>query len=380
MLCAGPMRPTAIISINSSWNVINFRSGIVDALRVAGWRIVVLTPSDEWSSRLEEIGAEHVAVAMDSRGLSPRQDLALLFRYRRELKRLNPQIFLGYTAKPNIWGSLAAHSLGIPVINNVSGLGTAFLASGILQRIVMMLYRVALRGSRVVFFQNADDKELFLASGLVRSEQARLLPGSGIDVDYFDPASFPLRAIGPFTFLFVGRLIGQKGIYEFVEAARMVRREMPDVQFKVLGFLDAENRSAVTREEVTAWQREGSIEYLGSAEDVRPYIADADCVVLPSWREGLPRTLLEGAAMARPLIATAVPGCRQVVSHEVNGLLCAPRNPASLAQAMVQMLGLSDYERAAMGDAGRLRVKQDFTESAVVGSYLSAIEEAFTRR
>ena len=372
------MRGTLVISINASWNVMNFRRGLVEALREQGWRVVALTPTDEWSQRLAEIGAEHVPLNIDSSSLAPLRDLALLWRYRRTLKRLKPDVFLGYTAKPNVWGSLAAHSLGIPVINNVSGLGTAFIEPGPLKQIVSALYRLALRRSAVVFFQNPEDRELFLSDGLVRPQQALLLPGSGINLERFRPPE--TRPHGPFTFLLIGRLLWQKGVCEYVEAARIVRRKRPDVRFQLLGFVDAPNRSAVAREEVAAWQEEGLIDYLGSTEDVRPHLAAADCLVLPSWREGLPRSLLEGAAMALPLIATDVPGCRHIVEHQVNGLLCAPRDAAALAQAMVRVIGMSEAERRAMGTAGRARVEREFAERTVNDAYLKAVSNAVSLR
>lgn len=374
----GSMRGTLVISINASWNVMNFRRGLVEALQGEGWRVVALTPNDAWSARLSQIGVEHVPIAIDSLGLSPLRDLALLWRYRRALRRLKPEIFLGYTAKPNIWGSLAAHSLGIRVINNISGLGTAFLEPGALRGIVSSLYRLALRRSAVVFFQNPEDRTHFLSSNLVSPLQAQLLPGSGIDLERFAPPD--KRPPGPFAFLLIGRLLWQKGLREYVEAARMVRRRWPTVQFRLLGFLDAPNRSAVPREDVEAWQAEGLIDYLGSTDDVRPHLADADCLVLPSWREGLPRSLLEGAAMARPLIATDVAGCRHLVDHGVNGLLCAPRDAHALAEAMERMLEMDESERAAMGSAGRARVERDFAESIVTESYVGAIREALNRR
>jgi len=379
MLSLAAMEPTVVISINASWNVVNFRAGLIAALRERGWRVVALSPADAWSPRLAGIGAEHVPIAIDSAGLSPLRDLALLLRYRRALRRIRPDAFLGFTAKPNVWGSLAARSLGIPVVNNISGLGTAFLAGGPLRRIVTGLYRLALRRSATVFFQNPEDRDLFVAAGIVPRGRTRLLPGSGVDLARFRPPE-QARAPGPFAFLLAGRLLWQKGVREYVEAARIVRRAMPEARFRLLGFLDAANRSAVGRGEVAAWQAEGLIDYLGEADDVRPHLAAADCLVLPSWREGLPRSLLEGAAMARPLIASDVPGCRQVVEHGVNGLLCAPRDAAALAGAMLAMIGLGEAERAAMGAAGRARVERDYDEKRVADAYLEALDGLVSRR
>lgn len=369
---------TIAISINASWNIFNFRAGLIRALQAEGYRVVALSPPDAWAPRLAELGIDHVPVAMDSAGLSPLHDLAVLTRYRRALKGLRPDIFLGYTAKPNIWGSLAAQSLGIRVINNVSGLGTAFIREGWLTRIVVQLYRAAFRRSATVFFQNEEDRDLFVAKGIVRPGKAALLPGSGIDLGRFTPVA--AAADKPFAFLMIARLLWDKGVREYVEAARLVRGEFPDVRFRLLGFLDVANRTAVPRAEVEGWAGEGLIDYLGDAEDVRPVLAAAGCVVLPSYREGLPRVLLEAAAMAKPLVATDVPGCRHVVQDGANGFLCAPRDAASLATAMIRILRLSDEERSAMGMAARARAESEFDERIVARHYIDAIERALSRR
>lgn len=369
------MPKTVVISINSSWNILNFRKGLIEALQHRGDRVVALSPADEHSSRFAALGVEHVPIAIDSRGRSPLADLGLFLRYRRRLERIGPDVFLGYTAKPNVWGSLAAGSLGIPVINNISGLGTAFIEGGLMARLLSALYRMALSGSATVFFQNPEDRDLFLRLRLVRPDRTRLLPGSGIDLKRFAPILTP-RPAAPFTFLLLGRLLWQKGIAEYVDAARMVRREAPQTRFQLLGFLDVPNRSAVPREEVEAWSAEGLIDYLGAADDVRPYIAAADCIVLPSYREGLPRALLEAAAMGKPLIASDVPGCRHVVEHGVNGLLCAAADAASLAEAMLRMIRIGASERQAMGSEGRRRVRREFAQEVVVEAYLQAIDRA----
>ena len=369
------MPGTLVLSINASWNVLNFRRGLVDDWLEAGWRVVAMTPADTYASRLAEIGVEHVPIAIDSAGLSPVRDLGLLLSYRRRLRQLRPDAFLGFTAKPNIYGSLAAHSLGIPVINNISGLGTAFMKDGPLRWIVERLYRLALRRSATVFFQNEEDRQLFIDRGLVRATKARLLAGSGVDLAHFAPRPGD-RPPGPFTFLLAGRLLWQKGVGEYVEAARLVRREAPEARFQLLGFLEAANVSAVGLHHVDSWRAEGLIDYLGETDDVRPHIAAADCLVLPSYREGLPRSLLEGAAMAKPLIASDVPGCRHMVEHGVNGLLCKVRDAGALAEAMLAMLQLDDLGRAEMGAAGRRRVERDFGEERVIEAYRRALDDA----
>ncbi|MEA3063192.1 MAG: hypothetical protein QOJ94_2973 [Sphingomonadales bacterium] len=368
--------PTLLISINASWNIVNFRAGLIRGLQEAGYRVVALAPRDPWSERLGELGVEFHPIEMDRKGLSPARDFGLLWRYRRTLHRLRPDAFLGYTAKPNVWGSLAAQSLGIPVINNVSGLGTAFIRGGWLGRLVAALYRLAFRRSATVFFQNEEDRDLFVARRIVSAGKARLLPGSGIDTMHFQPAPPTATEDRPFVFLLVARLLRDKGVGEYVEAARRVRREAPDARFQLLGFLDSDNRSAFSRPELQAWVDEGLIDYLGASDDVRPAIADADCVVLPSYREGLPRTLLEAAAMGKPLIATDVPGCRQVVRHDVNGLLCRVRDSESLAEAMLETLRAGPQRRAEWGKAARAIVEAEYDERIVVESYLAAVRAA----
>jgi glycosyltransferase involved in cell wall biosynthesis len=373
-------RRTAVISINASWNIVNFRRGLITGLQREGFRVVALAPPDEYSGRLADLRAVYVPIEIDKQGVSPTRDLQLLWRYRRALKEIKPDIFLGYTAKPNIYGSLAAHSLGIPVINNVAGLGTAFIKQGLLTRIVSTLYKRAFARSATVFFQNRDDMDMFVGSRIVRAGQARLLPGSGIDLERFRPEPGGGSHDGRFRFLLIARLLWDKGVREYVEAARLVRAEAPDACFQILGFLDVANRTAVPRSDVEAWVAEGLIDYLGHADDVRPAIAAADAVVLPSYREGLPRVLLEGGAMGKPLIATDVPGCRHVVQDAVNGFLCTPRDARSLADAMLKLIRLSPAQRDAMGGAARAKVEREFGEEIMVERYLAAIDEALTLR
>jgi len=361
-----------VLSINTSWNILNFRASLVRALIASGYEVVAIAPPDAWSTRLAELGCRYIPLAMDNKGISPRRDLALLLAFRRLLAAERPAAFLGYTIKPNVYGSLAAHSLSIPTINNISGLGTAFIRRSWLTAIVQILYRLALGPAGRVFFQNEEDRALFVARRLVHGEATEVLPGSGIDLVHFSPAAPPVSSSAP-VFLLIARLLRDKGVVEFVEAARLVRRDHPTARFQLLGFLDALNRTAITREEVESWVAEGTIEYLGVADDVRPFIAAADCVVLPSYREGTPRTLLEAAAMARPLIATDVPGCRDVVDEGVNGLLCAARDAADLAKKLEKFIALPTASRHAMGAASRLLVEKRYDEHIVISRYLETL-------
>lgn len=363
-------RPTIVISANSFWNIENFRAGLVAALVSEAYRLVIVAPDadQDWAAAR---GAEAVDISINRSGLNPIRDALLILDYHKLFRRFRPNIFIGFTAKPNIYGSVTAAYCGIPALPNVSGLGTAFIKPGPLSVFVGSLYRLAFRKCPAVFFQNADDADLFVDRKIVRRDQVRLLPGSGIDLDHFSPAP-PTDQI---RFLFIGRLLGDKGVREFVEAARLLRADRPDWQFQLLGPIDEGNRSAIKQAELDQWLADGCVEHLGAAEDVRPFIAAATAVVLPSYREGLPRSLLEAAAMTRPLIATDVPGNRHIVRHGFNGLLCAARDPADLAKAMEKLASMPLDERDALGQAGRALVESEFGEAKVIQAYLQAVAQ-----
>lgn len=371
-MAADPQR-TVVIAANSAWNLVNFRIGLIRALQAEGHRVIALAPNDEHSARLAALGVEHHPVAMRSSGISPFGDLLLLARYVSVLRKIGAGVFLGFTIKPNIYGSLAARAVGMRVINNISGLGTAFIRAGLLTRIATALYKLALRGSSTVFFQNRDDLDLFVRGKIVRLDQARIIPGSGIDLERFKPREAGSRTGDGFGFLLIARLLRDKGVQEYVEAARTIKEIEPKVHCRILGFVDVDNRTAVPRATLDRWVRQGWIEYLGSADDVRPYIAEADCIVLPSYREGMPRALLEASAMGKPVVGSDVPGVREAVEDGVTGFLCEVRSARSLADVMLKMIQLSRAERIKLGAAGRRKVEQEFGQDIVIQSYLAAI-------
>jgi glycosyltransferase involved in cell wall biosynthesis len=284
-----------------------------------------------------------------------------------------------YTIKNNIYGGLSAAALRIPFVPNVTGLGTLFSKDSALASSVSQLYRVAFRSAPVVFFQNEHDLERLTAARIVRPNQARLLPGSGVDLSHFSVAPLPGSHRAP-TFLMVARLLREKGVAEFIAAARRVRQDVPGAIFKILGDYEAEGPAAVRKAEVEAWVAEKIVQYLGTVTDVRSVIASADCVVLPSYYpEGTPRVLLEAAAMGRPVVTTDTPGCRGTVEHGATGFIVAPRDAASLADAMLGVALAHPVRRAEMGLAGRSRMKVLYDEKIVVDAYLE-IAERFGRR
>lgn len=368
-------RRKVLIALNTAWNLANFRSGLITALQDNGFEVIAAAPVDEHAKR---IPCRFVDVPMDAGGTKVFKDIALFFRFLRLLRRERPDVLLGYTVKPNVYGSFAAHMLGIPVINNVAGLGTAFIRGGWLARVVHFLYKRALSRSAHIFFQNPDDQALFIAHKLVSASRTSLLPGSGVDTSRFAPVASPtLDENTPFRFLLLARLLRDKGVVEYVEAARALRAKFGGkVECCILGFADVQNPTAITRAQINAWVAEGAINYMGEVDDVRPDIARAHCVVLPSYREGTPRSLLEAAAMAKPIVATDVPGCREVVVDGVNGYLCRVQDGNDLMQKMQRIMALDVDACQAMGQSSRRIAVERFDERVVVKHYLQCINAA----
>ena len=362
------------VAINTTWNIYNFRLGLIRALTGAGFQSAAYAPPDEYVGRVEDSGARYVPMHLSNAGTHPFRELMTLWRMVRLLQRERPALLLTYTPKVNIYLSLAARVCGIPVVANVSGLGRTFIVGGWLTFITRILYRIAFSWPEKIFFQNAEDRAMFIAAGLAKSEKALLLPGSGVDVVRFSPRQKSVKD-GAFVFLMVARLMWDKGLGEYVAAARIVKAEFPAASFKLLGFLDVPSPSAVSRDQVDAWGREGVIEYLGHTDDTVPIYADSDCVVLPSYREGMPKTLLEAASMGLPAIATNVPGCRQAIIDGTTGFLCNVRDATALAEAMRRILLLTPEQRAKMGSAARARIVQEFDEKIVVRKYMEVVKE-----
>lgn len=367
-----------VVSYNTSRYVYLFRRNLIRRLLDEGYSVHVVAPFDSYTEKLQAMGCAFTPIKMRVKAIDPWHDAAILFNYMRVYRRLRPCVALHYTIKPNIYGSLAARLAGVPVINNIAGLGYVFIGRSPLQPLVRKLYAVALRKAHCVFFQNRDDLGVFLKSRLVEPSRSRLIRGSGVDLRFFSPQPEMGRKAGPFTFLLVGRMLWDKGIREYVEAARILKAKHPTVRFQLLGEADADNPRAISLSELRSWTANGWVEYLGEVEDVRPYIAASDCLVLPSYyREGVPHSLLEGGAMAKPLIAADAPGTREPVEDGVNGFLCRVKDPSDLARKMERMLQLGEEARLEMGQASRRKIQRDFNEAQVIDRYMTEVEAAF---
>lgn len=359
------------IVLNTSWNIYNFRMNFVRALQAEGHEVHTIAPLDNYTHYLTEAGCIHHRVRMDSRGANVIKDSALIFELFTIYKKVKPDIILHYTIKPNVYGTLAAAMLKIPTINNVCGLGTVFLKDNLVSAIAILLYKISFRFASRVFFQNPDDLNLFVNRKLVPKNNVDLLPGSGIDLKKFAPFGFNRNS--KFTFLLISRLITDKGILEYVRAVRKLKAEGMDARFQILGAMDPLHKRGIKTQVINEWIESGTVEYLGTTDNVRQFIEKADCIVLPSYREGTPRTLLEAASSSKPIIATNVPGCNNVVENKVNGLLCELKDSNDLADKMREMSVLSDETLAQMGIEGRKKMEAEFDENRVIEKYLSTL-------
>jgi glycosyltransferase involved in cell wall biosynthesis len=297
-----------LVTVNAAWNILNFRKGLMQALTGAGHAVTVLAPPDSSTAELQALGCRVLPLRMSAKGLNPLEGAMMVARLCRVLRREKPDIVLSYTIKNNIFGAFAARLCGVPFVPNVTGLGTAFLSGSLLQKVAELLYRRAFAPLPVIFLQNSDDRDLFVQRRLIRPDQARLLPGSGIDLEQFAAAAYPAEGEGP-VFLMIARLRRDQGVLEYVEAARELRQRHPGARFQLLGAVAAENRTAIDLPAVEGWVREGVVEYLGTTGDVRPFIAAADLRRAAFLSRRRARILIEAAAIVWTLIVTDVPGC-----------------------------------------------------------------------
>jgi len=365
-------RQTIVFCCNSLWGLLNFRGRIIAALARDGHRVVLVAPSDVSHDQARALGAEFVEWGVLPRSTNLLRELAAIRALRRVYRRISPDVAFHFTIKPVMYGAIVSWLTGAPCVSVITGLGYLFLGHDWKAGAANFLYRLTLHQSREVWFLNGDDHALFASKGLTNGLPVRTLPGEGIDVGHFTYAPLP-PSDERFVFLMIARLVKDKGIVEFLEAARRVRAMHPKAVFQLLGPSYSADAMSVPLSTIESWVRQGHIEYLGATGDVRPAIAAAHCVVLPSYREGIPRVLLEAAAMGRPAVATDVTGCRDVVRHGDTGLLCRPQDPESLALACIDMLSMPRESMASMGRRARSVVLEHYDDEAIITTYRQSI-------
>ncbi|EPU1457634.1 glycosyltransferase family 4 protein [Escherichia coli] len=371
---------TVAISANTSWYLYNFRRNTITALLDAGYQVVAIAPKDDYSPKLESLGASFCHINIDQGGTNPVKDIGTFFSFIKIFKSVKPDVVLNFTPKNNIYGTLAGHFVGSKSVNNIAGLGMVFINEGLTSKISRLLYKMSQSKASKIFFQNEDDKTLFLENRLAPSYLVDRLPGSGADLNRFQVS--PANDDGVIRFLLIARMLYVKGIGHYVEAARALKSKHGDkVEFRLQGFLDVNNPSAVSSSDMQKWVDEGIVSYLGTSDCVEEEIAKVDCMVLPSfYREGVPKSLLEAAAMGKPIVTTDNVGCRETVDEGVNGYLCEPRSTESLIEKLELMIQMTQDQRLEMGRQSRLKIEREFDEQIVINKYLDAIKECLAEK
>lgn len=356
---------------NTAWGMYNFRRFVLQHFIKCNSEVIVISPEDcEFQNLLKLIGCKCYSINIEAKGNNPIKDLRMMWQIRKIMKLEKPDFCFFYTIKPNIYGSMAAASLNIPYIPVTTGLGYIFLVDNWISKIAKVLYKVAFRKAKQVWFLNQDDVDAFRKEKLVDDNKISILKGEGINVSRFEVQHNQLEL----SFLLVARMLWDKGVGEYVEAAKILKEKYPDVRFKLLGFLGVDNPSAISKHQMDKWIQEGYVEYLGATKDVRPYLYDVSCIVLPSYREGISFSLMEGAASGKPLIATDTVGCKELIEDEVTGFLCKLKDSEDLAEKMEKIILMPENDRIQMGLKGREKMKTEFSIDVVINKYVEAIK------
>jgi len=362
-----------LISVNTFWNIYNFRLELISYLMSEGHEVIAVASKDDYVSNLEAYGVRCHHIKLNAKGTNPFEDLYLIFQYHKLYSLIKPDIILSYTIKPNIYGNIAARLLKISSINNISGLGTLFIKPSLATYIVKFLYKFSLGSSAHIFFQNKFDQQLFIKNKLVKSDITSIIPGSGVDVQRFNFDR--VKNYGD-KFLFVGRLLSDKGVFEYLNAAISVLKIHPEKEFLLVGELGSSNRTAMSKEQLEYFTNNFyQIKYLGKTDNILDVYKSVDVMVLPSYREGLSKSLIEAASMSLPIITTNVPGCKDVVENMVNGLLCEEKSKVSLEKAIFRMIDLKEKERLEFGANGRKKVFEKFSSKIVINIYHKKIND-----
>ena len=356
----GQSNKRILVLANNDVGLYRFRKDLLAALLNTGHEVYILLPNGGLVPELVQLGCRYLETPVDRRGMNPIRDSKLFNQYRAMLRKIKPDLVITYTIKPNIYGGLACRMAHIPYAVNITGLGSAIENGGWLKRLVLALYKPALKGAKVVFFENAGNRDTLVATGVVPKGRDVVLNGAGVNLEDYPYQPYPQE--GSVRFLFVGRIMREKGVDEFFAAARRMKQNYGDgVEFHIVGSFE-EAYKPVMDELAQA----GVVKYHGYQSDMKPFYAMAGCVVLPSYHEGMSNVLLEAAASGRPLITSDIPGCREAVENGVSGYLCPVKNAGALYDAMQRFAELPKDLKTEMGGRGRARMEQHFSKKAVV--------------
>ena len=360
------MKKKVAVLANNDVGLYNFRKELLKRLVDEDYKVYLLLPYGERVEKLKEMGCIYYEVPIDRRGTNPVKDLKLLVRFRKLLSEIKPDIVLTYTIKPNIYGGIAARTLKMPYIANITGLGTAMEKPGMLQLLTRWLYCMGLKRAQCVFCQNQRNME-FIQEKKIAGKSLKLLPGSGVNLQEFALQEYPIDS--SIKFVFVARVMKEKGADEFLQAAEIIRKKYPQTEFHICGFCEEDYI-----ERLEELQNKEVVHYHGMVQNVKDILREMHCVVLPSYHEGMSNVLLESAATGRPLIATDIPGCRECIQNEISGYLVAPRNVEDLTGKIEKFLQIAWDNKKKMGLEARRWVERYFDRQQVIEAYMSEIK------
>lgn len=364
-----------LILANDSGGLYNFRYELIQSFKRLNFEVcfsVPQTKDNQEVNLLIEMGAKFIHTPMSRRGMNPLEDLRLINNYKKIIDDVEPDIILTYTVKPNIYGNYVANKYKIPVVMNITGMGSS-LITGRLKSVIKKMYKYGCSKANTVFFQNSGNHNFFVSNNLVDKEKTRIIPGSGVNIERFKPIESDIKS-NKIRFLFIGRLMKDKGIDKYLEAAGRITTRYSNVEFQILGSFEEEKYK-----DIISNNKNQRIKYLGQSKDVRQEIIEVDCIVNPSYHEGMSNVLLEGAAMGKPLIASDIPGCKEIVDDGVNGYLFEVKSAIGLEEKLIKFIELDSQERDNMGRNSRKKIEIEFDRNIVVNEYVKTIQSILSR-
>ena len=370
-------KPIIALLTNNDDDVYCFRKELIEGLIAEGYEMLISCPDGPKFELMKDIPYIYDNPDIDRRGTNPIKDFGLMMHYRKLFKKYKPSVVLTYTAKPNVYASIAAHQQGIPVINNLTGLGSVVNENGLKKAFIMWLFKVAYQKSACMMFQNATNMQVAIDTGMVKGDY-KLIPGSGVNTDRYPLQSYPEGGDGktgaPVVFNYIGRILHDKGVDDYIEAARRIKKNYPQTEFNMLGFI--EPTEIHYEQDLKELEAQGIVIYRGSQKDVKPFMARAHATIHPStYGEGMSNVLLESASSGRFLITTNNPGCQETLEDGKTGYIYQGGNVDALVASIEKFLALPNKERQKMGEAGRERVVKNFSREIVIEAYKSKIRE-----
>lgn len=362
-----------LILANFGMGLYKFRKELIEELLVRNYKVYISLPNDnEYVPKLIEMGCKFIETNIDRRGTNPINDIKLFLQYKKIIKNIKPNVVLTYTIKPNIYGGLACRISKVPYLPNITGLGSAVENGGALQKFTLFLYKISLKNASCVFFQNKENKQYFIDKNIV-VDNYRLIPGSGVNIQKFKFENYP-KDDSQINFLFIGRIMKEKGINELLKAAEIVRDTNENVSFNLIGGLEED-----FREYIKKLEKHKVINYYGQQNDVRPFIKKAHAIIHPSYHEGMANVLLEASSMGRPVIASSIPGCQEIFDEGVTGFGVEPKNVKSIVDAVNKFISLPHKSKVKMGMLARKKIEKEFDRNKVVTTYVKEIEKAILK-